>query len=43
MADVGEFVEGRGTEVGGGDGLGDIILPRLLPEPIITEVMRWPG
>jgi hypothetical protein len=39
---VREFVEGRGTEVGGGDGLGMIILPRPLPEPVIDEVMRWP-
>jgi hypothetical protein len=31
---VREFVEGRRTEVGGGDGLGTIILPRPLPEPV---------
>jgi len=42
-ATVKEFVEGRGTEVGGGDGLGTIILPRPLPKPVIKEVMRWPG
>jgi predicted nuclease with RNAse H fold len=42
-ATVREFVEGRGTEVGGGDGLGTIILPRPLPEPVIDEVMRWPN
>jgi hypothetical protein len=41
-ATVREFVEGRGTEVGGGDGLGTIILPRLLPEPVIKEVLEWP-
>jgi hypothetical protein len=41
-ATVREFEEGRGTEVGGGDGLGTIILPRPLPEPVIDEVMRWP-
>ena len=41
-ATVREFVEGRGTEVGGGDGLGTIILPRPLPEPVIDEVLRWP-
>ena len=42
-ATVREFVEGRGTEVGGGDGLGTIILPRPLTEPVIDEAMRWPG
>jgi hypothetical protein len=41
-ATVREFVNGRGTEVGGGDGLGTIILPRPLPEPIIEEVLEWP-
>ena len=41
-ATVREFVEGRGTEVGGGDGLGTIILPRPLPEPVIDEVLDWP-
>jgi hypothetical protein len=41
-ATVMEFIEGRGTEVGGGDGLGTIILPRPLPEPVIPEVKRWP-
>jgi hypothetical protein len=41
-ATVREFEEGRGTEVGGGDGLGTIILPRPLPEPVIDEVMVWP-
>ena len=39
---VKEFVEGRGVEVGGGDGLGTIILPRPLPEPVISEVLVWP-
>jgi predicted nuclease with RNAse H fold len=42
-ATVREFVEGRGVEVGGGDGLGTIILPRPLPEPVIDAVMAWPG
>lgn len=42
-ATVREFVEGRGTEVGGGDDLGTIILPRPLLEPVIAEVERWPG
>ena len=41
-ATVREFVGGRGTEVGGGDGLGTIVLPRLLPEPVIDEVLQWP-
>ena len=41
-ATVRKFEEGRATEVGGGDGLGTIILPRELPEPVIDEVMRWP-
>ena len=41
-ATVREFVESRGTEVGGGDGLGTIILHRPLSEPVIEEVMRWP-
>jgi hypothetical protein len=42
VATVKEFVNGRGTEVGGGDGLGTIILPRPLPEPVIEEVLKWP-
>jgi hypothetical protein len=41
-ATVREFVEGRGAEVGGGDGLGTIILRRPLPGPVIGEVMAWP-
>ena len=39
---VKEYAEGRGTEVGGGDGLGTIVLPRPLPEPVIKEVLDWP-
>ena len=42
-ATVREFVIGRGTEVGGGDGLGTIILPRPLPQPVIKEVLEWPS
>jgi predicted nuclease with RNAse H fold len=42
-ATVREFVGGRGTEVGGGDGLGTIILPRPLPKPVIDEVLDWPS
>ena len=41
-ATVREFEEGRGAEVGGGESLGTIILPRPLPEPVIDEVLRWP-
>lgn len=41
-ATVREFVAGRGTEVGSGDGLGTIVLPRPLPKPIIDEVLHWP-
>ena len=41
-ATVREFAEGRGAEVGGGDGLGTIVLPRPLPEPVINEVLQWP-
>jgi len=41
-ATVREFAQGRGCAVGGGDGLGEIILPRPLPKPI-EEVLRWPG
>jgi hypothetical protein len=41
-ATVREYVQGRGCAVGGGDGLGEIILPCQLPNPI-EEVLRWPG
>jgi predicted nuclease with RNAse H fold len=40
-ATVREFAQGRGCAVGGGDGLGEIILPRPLPKPI-EGVLRWP-
>ena len=39
---VAEFVEGRGSEVGGGDGLGAIILPRHLPANIAPALLEWP-
>jgi predicted nuclease with RNAse H fold len=39
---VREFAEGRGCEVGDGDGMGSIILPRPLPQPVIAEVLTWP-
>ncbi len=39
---VREFWEGRGCEVGGGDGLGTIVLPRPAPdEP--KRVHAWPA
>lgn len=30
-----EFVEGRGSEVGEGEGLGTLIVPRSLPKPFV--------
>jgi len=40
---VREFIMGRGFEVGGGDGLGTIILPRKSPiNDRIREVLVWP-
>ena len=39
---VAEFVEGRGCEVGGGDALGTIILPRHLPANISPALLQWP-
>ena len=42
-ATVREFAFGRGSEVGGGDNLGTIILPRPLPKPVVKEVLSWPG
>ena len=41
-ATVREFIQGRGCEVGGCDGLGSIILPRPISKPI-QEVLKWPG
>ena len=38
---VGEFLAGRGVEVGGQDGLGSIVLPRPLGRPI-SGVLSWP-
>jgi hypothetical protein len=37
-----EFLNGRGSEVGGGDGYGTIILPTLLPVPPTHPVLHWP-
>jgi predicted nuclease with RNAse H fold len=39
---VREVVHERGCRVGGGDGLGEIILPRSLRQPVIKEVLTWP-
>ena len=39
---VHEFIQGRGSEVGGGDGLGTIILPRPLPNSSPRELLEWP-
>lgn len=36
-----EYAQGRGDEVGGGDGYGTIVLPR--PVDRLSEVHRWPG
>lgn len=36
-----EFLSGSGQEVGGGDGLGTIVLPRPIEDPI-SAVVRWP-
>ena len=41
-ATVREFIDAGGVEVGGGDGMGTIVLPRPLPEPVIGEVLVWP-
>jgi hypothetical protein len=37
-----EFIQGRGSEVGGGDGLGSIILPRRIVNAI-AGVLTWPA
>ncbi|MBA3013902.1 MAG: hypothetical protein FP815_02995 [Desulfobulbaceae bacterium] len=39
---VREFIRGEGIEVGNGDGLGSIVLPRPLPKPFLDEVLNWP-
>ena len=41
-ATVREVAHERGCRVGGGDGLGEIILPRPLRQPVIKEVLTWP-
>jgi hypothetical protein len=40
---VAEFIAGRGCEVGGGDGLGTIVLPRPLPRQVPPGLMQWPA
>ena len=41
---VREFVQGRGCEIGGGDGLGTIVLPRALgAEEAESAVLEWVG
>jgi hypothetical protein len=39
---VHEYLAGKGTGVGGGDGLGVIVLPRAI-HASIPEVLHWPG
>jgi predicted nuclease with RNAse H fold len=39
---VREFTAGRGSAVGGGDSLGEIVIPRPLDDPI-NEVLTWPS
>ena len=40
---VAEYAAGRGVEVGGGDGLGSIVLPRgIAPGESSKKVLNWP-
>ena len=39
---VHQFIHGLGSQVGGGDGLGTIILPVPLPVPPDHAVLHWP-
>ena len=39
---VREFVQGRGLAVGGGDGLGEIVLPRPVRHASFAAVSVWP-
>lgn len=41
-ATVREYLCGRGQAVGDGDGLGSIVLPRPIADPI-AGVLQWPG
>jgi hypothetical protein len=41
---VREFIAGRGVEVGGGDGLGTIVLPRPLSSTQAAHAaLSWPA
>jgi hypothetical protein len=40
---VHEFVNGRGWEAGGGDGLGAIILPGTVPAKAEPALLQWPA
>ncbi|MFH1624690.1 MAG: hypothetical protein ABID54_05975 [Pseudomonadota bacterium] len=40
---VREYLAGRGCEVGGGDGLGTILLPRPLPNSVPPPLRTWPS
>ena len=41
-ATVKEFIQGKGEEVGGGDGLGTIVLPRPITNGRMEEIFSWP-
>ena len=41
-ATVREFIQGRGEQVGGGDGLGTIVLPRPITNGRMEEIFSWP-
>jgi hypothetical protein len=39
---VREYVSGRGCAIGGGDGLGQIILPRAMTAGVSPSLLTWP-
>lgn len=41
-ATVREFMQGRGEQVGGGDGFGTIVLPRPITNGRMEEIFSWP-
>jgi predicted nuclease with RNAse H fold len=41
-ATVREFIQGRGEQVGGGDGFGTIVLPRPIIYGRMEEIFSWP-
>ena len=41
-ATVREFIQGRGEQVGGGDGFGTIVLPRPITDGRMEEIFIWP-